>query len=101
MNNKVTLFLNRKQQSDHEEEEDRRKDDESGEIQLDFDLMMERKRKEKRRYRKRKDIALINDNDDAIARLIADMRQAARYSKRVYLKFKEIEGKNFSGMIEI
>ena len=49
------------------------------EFQLDFDLMMDRKRKEKRRYRKRKDIALINDNDDAIARLIADMRQAARF----------------------
>jgi transcription factor SPN1 len=47
----------------------------------DFDLMMETKRAENRanrQTRRRKDIELINDNDDAIARLIADMRQAAR-----------------------
>lgn len=30
------------------------------------------------RKRSRRDIDLINDNDDAIARLIADMRAAAR-----------------------
>lgn len=44
----------------------------------DFDMMMERKRTEQRKRRKKKDIDLINDNDDAIARLIADMRVAAR-----------------------
>ena len=44
----------------------------------DFDLMLDRKREENRRYRRRKDIDIINDNDDAIATLIADMRQAAR-----------------------
>merc|ERR1712013_214782 len=38
----------------------------------DFDMMMEKKR------RKKKDIDLINDNDDQIAQLIADMRVAAR-----------------------
>ncbi|TRY68613.1 hypothetical protein TCAL_03226 [Tigriopus californicus] len=45
---------------------------------LDFDLMMEQKRAANRRYRKRRDIEVINDNDDAIAKMIADMRQAAR-----------------------
>lgn len=45
---------------------------------LDFDLMMEQKRAANRRYRKRRDIEMINDNDDAIAKMIADMRQAAR-----------------------
>lgn len=44
----------------------------------DFDMMMERRRSEQRKRRKKKDIDLINDNDDAIARLIADMRLAAR-----------------------
>jgi len=44
----------------------------------DFDLMMERKRSEQKKRRKKKDIDLINDNDDQIARLIADMRVAAR-----------------------
>merc|ERR1712179_384550 len=44
----------------------------------DFDMMMERKRTEQRKRRKKKDIDLINDNDDAIAWLIADMRVAAR-----------------------
>ena len=49
----------------------------AGEFISDFDMMMERKRAEKRRRRK-KDIDLINDNDDAIAKMIADMRLAAR-----------------------
>ena len=44
----------------------------------DFDMMMEAKRADQRKRRKKKDIELINDNDDAIARLIADMRLAAR-----------------------
>ena len=43
----------------------------------DFDLMMEQQKALKRRRRK-KDIDLINDNDDAIAKMIADMRLAAR-----------------------
>ena len=38
---------------------------------------MEQKKSERRRRRK-KDIDLINDNDDAIAKMIADMRLAAR-----------------------
>ena len=44
----------------------------------DFELMLERKKEEKRKRRRRKDIDLINDNDDAIAKMIADMRLAAR-----------------------
>jgi len=43
----------------------------------DFDMMMEKKKAERKRRRK-KDIDLINDNDDAIAKMIADMRLAAR-----------------------
>jgi len=52
--------------------------DSRGRLMSDFDMMMEKKRSEQRKKRKKKDIDLINDNDDAIARLIADMRVAAR-----------------------
>jgi len=40
--------------------------------------MIERKKAEGRKRRRKKDIDLINDNDDAIAKMIADMRLAAR-----------------------
>jgi hypothetical protein len=40
--------------------------------------MLERKKAEGRKRRRKKDIDLINDNDDAIAKMIADMRLAAR-----------------------
>lgn len=53
---------------------------------IDFDIMLERKRQENRRYRKKKDIQIINDNDDAIARLIADMRQAAREDRELNVR---------------
>lgn len=43
----------------------------------DFDLMMHKKKEETYRKRKRKNIDLINDNDDIIAELIAQMKQAA------------------------
>ena len=46
-------------------------------------MMMEIKREEKRKRRKRKDIDLINDNDDAIAKLIADMKLAAREDREL------------------
>merc|ERR1712223_379324 len=49
----------------------------SSEFVSDFDLMMEQQ-KAMRRRRRKKDIDLINDNDDAIAKMIADMRLAAR-----------------------
>lgn len=39
--------------------------------------MMAKKKEEGGRKRKRKDIDIINDNDDIIAQLIGDMRNAA------------------------
>ena len=49
----------------------------------DFDVMLEKKRAETRKRRRRKDIDLINDNDDAIAKMIADMRLAAREDREL------------------
>lgn len=43
----------------------------------DFDLMMMKKKEEQSIKRRRKDIEIINDNDDIIAGLISDMKQAA------------------------
>lgn len=43
----------------------------------DFDLMLARKREEKTKRRKKNDIDLINDNDDLIAQMLQQMRQAA------------------------
>ena len=45
---------------------------------MDFDLMLQKKKEDNRRHRKRTGIDVINDNDDAIAKMIADMRLAAR-----------------------
>ena len=56
----------------------RRDDDDRVSHGNDFDLMMAQKKEENRRHRRRKDIDVINDNDDAIARLIAEMRIAAK-----------------------
>ena len=50
---------------------------------LDFDIMLQKKKAEnrqnriKRRQNSSKDISVINDNEDTIAALIADMRRAA------------------------
>ena len=41
-------------------------------------MMMMQKKEENRRHRRKKDIEVINDNDDAIAKMIADMRIAAK-----------------------
>lgn len=43
----------------------------------DFDIMLQRKKEEGNRKRKRKDIDIINDNDDIIAGLLGDMKNAA------------------------
>ena len=59
-----------------------------GSLALDFDLMLQRKKDENRRHRKRTGIDVINDNDDAIARMIADMRQAARDDRSLNAKGK-------------
>ena len=48
--------------------------------------MLQKKREDNRRHRKRTGIDVINDNDDAIARLIADMRQAARDDRNLNAK---------------
>lgn len=48
-----------------------------GEFISDFELMLARKKEEKTKRRKRNDIDLINDNDDLIAQLLQQMRQAA------------------------
>lgn len=43
----------------------------------DFEIMMARKREERKGRRRRRDIDIINDNDDLIAQLLQQMRQAA------------------------
>ena len=43
----------------------------------DFDLMLMKKKEDQTRRKRRKDIDIINDNDDIIAQLIADMKHAA------------------------
>lgn len=46
----------------------------------DFELMLLKKKEEGTKRRKRKDIDIINDNDDIIAQLLQDMKQAADVS---------------------
>lgn len=53
----------------------------------DFEAMLAKKREEQSRKRKRKDIDIINDNDDIIAQLLADMRSAAEVMYNIYLFF--------------
>lgn len=47
----------------------------------DFEIMLQRKKEEQSKRRKRKDIDIINDNDDIIAQLLVDMRNAAEVRK--------------------
>ena len=69
----------RVEDSDSDVGEVRRGDSPGGETGgNDFEMMMARKRAENKRFRKRKDIDVINENDDAIAKMIADMRIAAK-----------------------
>lgn len=49
----------------------------------DFDRMLAKKKEEQGRRRKRKDIDIINDNDDIIAQLLADMKQAYDEDRRL------------------
>jgi len=69
--NKVTA------DSSEDEGPRRDRDDEEGGGN-DFERMMHKKKAENRRLRRKKDIDVINDNDDAIAKMIADMRIAAK-----------------------
>lgn len=50
----------------------------------DFDLMMAKKKEEQTKRRRRKDIDIINDNDDIIAQLLSDMKNAADVSTHCY-----------------
>jgi len=54
----------------------------------DFELMMQRKKEEQSKRRKRKDIDIINDNDDIIAQLLADMKHAAEEDRRLNQEHK-------------
>lgn len=45
--------------------------------------MLARKREDQTKRRKRRDIDIINDNDDIIAQLLQDMRQAAEDDRRL------------------
>lgn len=49
----------------------------------DFDRMLARKKDEQSRRRKRKDIDIINDNDDIIAQLLADMKCAYEEDRKL------------------
>lgn len=54
----------------------------------DFEAMMQTKRSANKRYRKKKDIDVINENDDEIAKMIADMRIAAKEDRDLNLAEK-------------
>ena len=87
---------NKRSRDDSSDDEDVRRDDDKDDRMNqgnDFDLMMQQKKDENRRhrlqklkgylvklnyFRRKKDIDVINDNDDAIAKMIADMRIAAK-----------------------
>ncbi|XP_023341230.1 protein IWS1 homolog [Eurytemora carolleeae] len=70
----------KKGEKDKDSEDDIRDVDREDEAHQgnDFDLMMQKKKAENNHRRKKKDIDVINDNDDAIAKMIADMRIAAK-----------------------
>ena len=55
-------------------DEDTNNDDHGGSLVCDFDIMMQKKKEENRslhnKRRKNKDIDMINDNDDAIAKVL-------------------------------
>jgi transcription factor SPN1 len=57
-----------------------------GEFQSDFDEILARCREGKGRRRKRGDISLINDNDDLIAQLLTNMRNAAEEDRELNLE---------------
>lgn len=49
----------------------------------DFDVMLMKKKEEQTRRRRRRDIDIINDNDDIIAQLLSDMKNAAEDDRRL------------------
>lgn len=60
----------------------------------DFELMLARKKEEKGKRRKRNDIDLINDNDDLIAQLLQQMRQAAEEDRQLNKENRPATKKN-------
>ena len=74
---------NNEKTPDSSDDEGPRHDGQGGGDNCDFDMMLEKKKAENRRRRRKKDIDLINDNDDAIAKMIADMRLAAREDREL------------------
>lgn len=56
-------------------------------------MMMAQKRQENKRFRKKKDIDVINENDDAIAKMIADMRIAAKEDRDLNIAGKPAANK--------
>ncbi|CAG2104106.1 unnamed protein product [Medioppia subpectinata] len=60
-----------------DDESDGERKPKGDELVYDFDIMLQRKREENYRRRKRKNIDIINDNDDVIAEMIQQMKQAA------------------------
>lgn len=76
---RIAKEASNKQEDSSDDEGPRRDIDDNEEVGgNDFDNMMQRKKAENRRLRRKKDIDVINDNDDAIAKMIADMRIAAK-----------------------
>ena len=93
---------------DHDRSDDEEKEalEDGGPQMLDFDLMMQKKREENRKLhnkrRKTKDIDMINDNDDAIAKLMADMRMAAhedREHNQKVIKIQDFLSENHGDII--
>ncbi|KAL0274035.1 UNVERIFIED_CONTAM: hypothetical protein PYX00_006564 [Menopon gallinae] len=69
--------------SDEDSDEGIKGRGQSSDILSDFDLMLQKKKEEQTKRRKRKDIDIINDNDDIIAQLIADMKVAAEEDRKL------------------
>jgi transcription factor SPN1 len=63
--------------SDDSGPDDRSRENRGDDLVYDFDLMLARRKEEMSRRKKRKDIDIINDNDDLIAQLLGEMRNAA------------------------
>ncbi|XP_033210620.1 protein IWS1 homolog isoform X2 [Belonocnema kinseyi] len=82
VNEKGELLVDNTENADDSDDEVHR----PGEVDdslSDFDRMLARKKEEQSRRRKRKDIDIINDNDDIIAQLLSDMRNASEEDRKL------------------
>ncbi|XP_040571948.1 protein IWS1 homolog [Lepeophtheirus salmonis] len=96
INNNVCYTEQSKNDNGTRSDEEPSASQESSAKLCDFDEMLKRKRAEKCIQRKRKsanNIDLINDNDDAISKLIADMRQASKIDKEFNFQRKPATNK--------